>query len=228
MRNLFVIVSLFISLATGHFAMAQTHYAGQVSIGVKAGADMSRVGFYPSISQKMQAGVLGGVRIRYVEENHFGILAELSFVQRGWKEDFEELHYNYSRSLNYLEIPVMTHIYFGRRGRFFFNAGPQFGLYLGEKISSNFNYKNIEGIKDFPIKNRHNEQLSMKIANKIDYGISAGLGGEFFINPRNSLDLEARFYFGLGNIMSAKRADTFSGSNSMTFSLTAGYWFRLK
>ena len=209
------------------YADAQTHYSSNVSIGVKAGADLSRVNFYPSIRQSMKAGALAGVTFRYIEENHFGIIAELNFIQRGWKENFEEAPFIYSRTLNYLELPVLAHIYFGRRGKFFFNAGPQIGCLLGESTSANFNPSDIGQISGFP-SNRQNAQMTMPAHNHLDYGISAGLGGEFNINRENSLSLEARFYLGLGNIMSAKRVDIYSASNSMTISVSAGYWFRFK
>ncbi len=209
-------------------AQAQTHYSSNVTLGVKAGADASRQMFYPSVEQSFKFGALGGVMFRYVEENHFGLIAELNFIQRGWKENFETDRYHYSRTLNYLELPVLTHIYFGRRGRFFFNAGPQIGLLIGESTSANFDVSRIESLPDFPYSHRTNNQLSMKATKKFDYGISAGLGGEFNINRINSLSLEARFYYGLGNIFPARRTDYFSGSNAMTISVSVGYWYRIK
>lgn len=210
-------------------AFAQTHYSSNVSIGVRGGADISRVFFSPSVRQKMMnPGMTAGVMVRYIEENHFGLIAELNFVQRGWKENFEEAPYDYKRTLNYIELPVLAHIYFGRRGKFFFNAGPQVALFLGESTSANFDPKDMASLPDFPYNNRMNEQMLMDVTQKIDYGISAGLGGEFNINPRNSISLEARFYYGLGNIFPSKRIDTYSASNQMSISLALGYWFRIK
>lgn len=209
-------------------ASAQTHYSSNVCLGVKGGADMSRVMFSPSVRQGWKPGATAGFMFRYIEENHFGLIAELNFIQRGWKEDFETAPLSYSRTLDYLELPILAHVYFGNRGKFFFNAGPQVGVLLGERTSANFNPAAYSEIPGFPVKNRQNSQLDMPVSNRLDYGISAGLGGEFNLNPRNSLELEARFYFGLGNIMSARRADVFSASNSMTLSLALGYWFRIK
>ena len=210
-------------------AYAQTHYSSNVSVGVRGGADISKVFFSPAVRQNLiNPGITGGVMVRYIEENHFGLIAELNFVQRGWKENFEDAPYNYKRTLNYLELPVFAHIYFGRRGKFFFNAGPQVALFLGESTSANFDPKDIATLPDFPYRNRMNDQMLMDVTQKIDYGISAGLGGEFNLNRRNSLTLEARFYFGLGNIFPSKRVDTFSASNQMSLSLALGYWFRVK
>lgn len=227
-RGMAVSAILLAAMAFGLGVSAQTHYSSNVAIGVKAGGDASQVFFNPSVKQGIKFGATGGVMVRYVEENHFGLIAELNFVQRGWTENFEGAPYHYNRTLNYLELPVMAHIFFGRRGRFFFNAGPQVGLFLGDKVSANFNPADMSTLPDFPYVNRMNSQMTMEISQKFDYGISAGLGGEFNINKRNSLMVEARFYYGLGNIFPSKRTDTFGGSNQMTISLTAGYWFRIK
>lgn len=208
---------------------AQTHYSSNVSIGVRGGANISEVFFSPSVQQKLfNLGMTGGVMVRYIEEDHFGLIAELNFVQRGWKENFEEAPYDYKRTLNYLELPVLAHIYFGRRGKFFFNAGPQVALFLGESTTANFDPKDMTSLPDFPNRNRMNSQMLMEATQKVDYGISAGLGGEFNLNRRNSISLEARFYYGLGNVFPSKRTDTFSASNQMSISLALGYWFRIK
>lgn len=227
-KYLITLISLALILALPSETRAQTHYNSNVSIGAKGGVDFSQVFFNPSVRQKFAMGMTAGVMFRYIEENHFGLIAELNFSQRGWSENFEGAPYNYTRTTNYLEIPVFAHIFFGRRGRFFFNAGPQVGLYLGDNVKANFNPHEMATLPDFPYVNRMNQQMLLDVSQKMDYGISAGLGGEFNINRKNSISLEARFYFGLGNIFPSKRADTYSASNQMTISATIGYWFRIK
>lgn len=209
-------------------ANSQTHYSSNVAVGVKGGVDLSQVFFNPKVLQKFALGATGGVMFRYIEENHFGLIAELNYSQRGWSEDFEGAPYNYTRTTNYIELPVLAHIFFGRRGRFFFNAGPQVGLYIGDKVKANFDPQKMAELPDFPYKNRMNEQMLLKIKQKIDYGITAGLGCEFNLNKRNSFCIEGRFYYGLGNIFSAKRADTYQASNQWSIAATIGYWLRIK
>ena len=218
-----LLLSLF-SLATE----AQTHYSSNVSVGARGGIDISRIFFSPSITQGWPVNPTLGAGIRYIEENHFGLIAELNYVRRGWSENFEGLPFRYRRDFDYIEIPVFAHIYFGRRTKFFLNAGPQIAFKIGESVSSNFDPYNISSIPDFPITNRSNSQLTEKTTQKIDYGISAGLGCEFSISQKNSVSLEARYYFGLGNIFSAKPQDNFRASNAMYIAVTAGYWFRFK
>ena len=99
---------------------------------------------------------------------------------------------------------------------------------ISESTSANFNVDEMSQLPGFPLRNRTNEQMTMPVKNKVDYGISGGLGGEFNITHNHSVSLEGRFYFGLGNIFSSRRTDIFSSSNSMAVSLTANYWFRVK
>ncbi len=224
-RFLFVILSSLLGVFAG---FAQTHFESRVDLGVRGGVTFSEVMFKPSITQKFGMGSTFGVSFRYSEENHFGLIAEVNFVQRGWAEKFEDQPYKYQRKLNYIEIPVMSHIYFGRRGKFFFNAGPEVAYYLGDKITSDFDYENPGDLPGFNDKNRRTAQLTMEPTQKLDFGIVGGLGGEFSINGRNSLAVEARVYYGIGNVMPSGRQDYFSVSNQLSIAVTAQYWFRIK
>lgn len=196
--------------------------------GAKAGINGSKVFFTPTVKQSFVTGINTGVTFRYMEEKHFGIIAELNFTQRGWKEDFENYPYEYSRTLNYIEIPLLSHIYFGENNKVFLNLGPEISILLGESTKSNFDYKNIDNIPDFPKKLRTTYQYQLSADNKIDFGISAGLGGEFSIGKNNSVYLEGRGYYGLGNVLKSGRSQWFKGSNSLSVMISAGYWFRLK
>lgn len=208
--------------------LSQTHFDSRVEIGARGGVTLSTVMFKPAITSKLGLGYTAGLTFRYSEENHFGLIAEVNLVQRGWAEKFEKLPYKYQRVLNYVEVPIMSHIYFGHRGKFFINAGPEIAYFLGDKIKSNFDYHNTKDLEGFHDKNRREEQLTMDVSQKIDFGIVAGLGGEFSINRKNSIAVEARVYYGIGNVMPSGRQDTFSVSNQLSFGVTAGYWFRIK
>lgn len=223
-----LVLAIIISLSISISGLAQTHFDSKVDLGVRGGATFSTVTFKPSITGTFGLGYTGGLTFRYSEENHFGLVAEVNLVQRGWAEKFEDLPYKYQRILNYLEVPIMSHIYFGKRGKFFINAGPEIAYYLGDKINSNFDYNDTSELEGFHDKNRRDEQLTMQVSQKIDFGIVAGLGGEFSINRRNSIAIEARLYYGIGNVMPSGRQDTFSLSNQLSIGVTAGYWFRIK
>lgn len=210
-------------------ATAQTHYEGSISVGGKAGATLSRVNFNPSVQQVMQPGMTAGVMFRYIEEKNFGLIAELNMTQRGWKENFEESNYNYSHRFTYIELPIMTHIFFGnQRVKGFFNLGPELNVMIGNGISSDFDYQNAADLDYFIQDTRHIEQMTLDINNRFDYGICAGAGMEINLNPKHSLLIEGRFYYGLTDVFPNHKTDIFSSSNSMTINLTLGYFYRLK
>lgn len=222
---------LVVSLACAAIAFgasAESHFEPHISVGGHAGFAMSQMSFSPSISQNWADGITLGGQIRYAEEKIFGLIGELNITQRGWKENFRDNpDLKYHRTLTYLSVPLMTHIYFGSpRFKGFVNLGPEFSLLISDKISSNFDY-NQPSEAGIPT-SRHTEQLAMDISSHFDYGITAGLGAEYYIKPRHSAYFEVRFYYGLGNIFPSSKADTFSASRTMTLSATLGYNFRLK
>ncbi|MDE5980156.1 MAG: PorT family protein [Muribaculaceae bacterium] len=207
---------------------AQRHYIPHVHVGVHGGVSMSRQSFYPSIKEGMLNGLQFGLSFRYAEERHVGLLAELNIEQRGWKEDFEEDPFSFHRRLTYIELPIMTHIFFGSRTvKGFFNLGPEVGYMIGDKATANFPYTELPAVKGFP-SNRRYEQMTMDISSRFDYGITAGAGVEFIIHRRNSITLEGRYYYGLGNIFPSARKDIFSASRGSSIQITLGYLFRLK
>lgn len=225
----FKIVLLLLAAVVCGSLNAQTHYESRVGIGGKAGVTMSRLAFSPSVPQTMLMGYMGGITFRYAEEKNFGLMVELNVEQRGWKEDFEEAPYEYTRRFTYLQLPIMTHIFFGSsKFRGFFNAGPEVGFMIGESTSANFDVNNFSGLEGFPVINRYTDQFAMPVKNKIDYGISVGAGMELIAKRNNSFLLEGRFYYGLGNVFGSRKRDVFSASTGMSIMVTLGYMYRLK
>lgn len=226
MRKLGMIISAAL-LSVPSMVHAETHYVPHVSIGAHGGVAMSRMSFSPSVPQGWLMGPQMGIHATYAEEKIFGLGAELNVTQRGWKETFtDNPDLSYSRTLTCLTLPVMTRITFGTsRFKGVIMLGPEVGVTIGDRISSNFDYAHPGDL--LPHTRRVN-QMSMKLKNRFDYGITAGAGGEFYVTPRNSVSLDVRFYYGLGNIFPASKADEFGASRSMSLSLTAGYSFRLK
>lgn len=226
-RKIVTVAAVLAVLVFGHTVQAETHYRPHISVGAHGGLALSRMSFAPEVPQAWQMGPLVGLQVRYAEEKLVGVMAEINFVNRGWKETFEDNpELTYSRTLSYVTLPIMTHVNFGSpRAKCFFNLGPELGFMISNGIKSNFDY--AEASKLLPATRRVN-QMSMEIKNRFDYGITAGVGAEFYLTPRNSVYLEGRFYFGLGNIFPATKSDEFSASRTMSISVTMGYNFRLK
>lgn len=208
---------------------AQRTYSPNLSVGGRGGVTLSSMSFTPSVDQGMATGFTVGAVVRYTEEKCVGVIGEINIAQRGWAESYDPGEpWQYRRTLTYIDIPVMTHIFFGpQRFKCFVNLGPEIAFMIGSGIKSNFDWQNPSAVRDYP-KNRQTEQLYEPVKNKIDYGITAGIGCEWKINRRNSVLVEARYYFGLGNIYPAGKADTFSASRATSIEVTAGYLFRLK
>ena len=189
------LITLIITAAAIWTPSMAEHYKPHISVGGHAGATMSMMAFTPSIKQSFNQGITMGASFTYAEERHVGLRAELNLVQRGWKENYEELPFEYSRKLTYITMPVMTHIFFGgRKMKCVFNLGPEVSYMIGESISSNFDYTNPSAVDGFP-SSRRTEQLAMEVKNKFDYGITAGVGGEYIMNRKHSIQLAILFRY---------------------------------
>lgn len=222
-KHILMMLMAMLSVAPG---IGQTHYEAQMSLGVHGGVNLSQVMFSPSIRQKFLPGANAGINFRYTEEKHFGFIIEANFEQRGWAENFDEAPFSYSRTINYVQIPFMSHIYFGRRHKFFINLGPSVSFKTGDSVKSDFDYSNVGSVPDFPV--HTSQQYGYPTKGAVDFGISGGLGGELGITRRHSIYLEARYYFGIANVLPAGRTDHFKSSNPMALSISLGYWFRMK
>ena len=199
------------------------------AIGINSGYALTNIGFVPSVSQGFHGGLTGGLSLRYVCEKYFNTIcsvqAELNYTQMGWKENILDrddqpvinaatgLAEEYSRTINYFQLPVFAHLAWGREQRgaqFFFQAGPQFGYYLSESTKSNFEWHERN------MRDRVNPvcaQDTMAVEHKFDYGIAAGIGVEYSVPKVGHFQLEARYYYGLGNIYGDTKRDYFAKSN---------------
>lgn len=200
-----------------------------LSLGVNGGYVMSNVGFTPKVNQKMYGGFSGGVSFRYVSEKYFNTIcsvqAEVNYSKIGWKQDILDINdqpvinaqtglaEEYSRTLNYIQIPVFAHLAWGKEEKglqFFFQAGPQVGIYLSESTEASYDLAN-RNIDDRA--NKTVEQETMPVENKFDYGIAAGLGLEYSHPKVGHFQIEGRYYYGLGNIYGDSKKDYFGKSN---------------
>ena len=213
------------------------------SIGINGGYIFSDVGFNPKVPQKMHGGITGGLTFKYVCEKYFkticSLLAEINYASIGWKEDIVDvmdqpvinpvtgIAEEYSRTINYIQIPVFAHLAWGKEtngAQFFFHVGPQMGIYLNESTKTNFDFK------DRNIADRANTivaQDTMAVENKFDYGIAAGIGVEYATRKAGRYIIEARYYYGLGNIYGDSKRDYFGKSNFGNIVLKFTYLFDL-
>ena len=215
------IIILFFSLCCGKWAYSQTNkFVPEWSYGVNGGLTFSKVSFNSRINipQESLQQYSGGITVRFISEKNFGLQAELNYSQRGWKELTDTVYVNkYSRSLSYLELPFMTHIYFGlgKNVRLIFNLGPQFGYYIGEK----------ELEREINDTERETFYFDMKVQKSFEYGLKGAMGLEFRTKA-GSIILDGRYYFGLSDMFNNTRADFFQASPNKVMGVNLTYLFR--
>jgi hypothetical protein len=216
------ITTVFVLLFTAIVSYSQeSQFQPEWSFGANAGITLSRMRFSPRVSQSSLMQVSGGFTVRYISEDHFGIQIEINSSMRGWREDADTLtHPNqYARSLVYLELPLMTQLYFsmGKKTRLVINVGPQIGYNLGEKERE----RKINDVStEIP------SYYDQKIQRKFDYGIGGGMGVEARIG-KGAFVLEGRYYFGLSDVFNNHRSDYFQSSSNQVAGIKLTYFFRI-
>lgn len=193
------------------------------AIGINGGINSNSVSFTPTIKQGSLTGMTGGVTARYISEKYFamicGIQMELNYSQHGWKEKYEESPEYYSRTMDYIEIPLLAHLAFGKeRGvQFFLNLGPQVGFLLSENEKYTDNWESGISVR---------EQYGKMADNKFDYGITGGAGFELRTKAGNFL-IEGRYYFALSDFYNNSKKDYFSRSAHSVMQAKMTYLFDL-
>lgn len=219
------LLSLFTALLFAATTSAQIEEPRNIlEIGISGGLNMSQLDIQPSVRQSMLNGINAGVSLRYTSEKYFkmicGAQIEFNYSQRGWEEDFDDETGNgYNRTLNYLEIPLLAHLAFGKEPRglqFFVNLGPQIGFLIGEEeeyVGQWEKESRPAGVQ--PI-------YGKEVENKFDYGILGGAGVELKTKVGNFI-LEGRYYYGLGDIFGNSKTDDFGRSANNTITVRLGY-----
>lgn len=214
-RRLIVIFSLLIVSCS---IMAQPRLRQpEIYIGAHAGVEASTMMFKPTIQGVELPNVLlgpnGGFVFRYAGHKVCAIQLELNYMQRGWVEQLSNI--NYTRRLDYIEIPLLMHLYFGKQHfRAFLNLGPQVGYCIND---------HAEGTTNPAYKHQYTN-----IQQPFDWGLAAGLGIYFRTNKIGLFQLEARGSYSFGSVFNNHKTDYFEFANSMNLSLNLAYMWQLK
>lgn len=239
MRNF--IISAILSIVPVAMTAQIGEHRNDLAIGFNGGLNMSSISFTPKVSQAKLNGITGGLSVRYVCEKYFStvcsLYGEINYSQMGWKEDIVDVNdmpvintatglpEEYSRTVNYIQVPLMAHLAWGREQKgfaFFVNLGPQFGIYMSESTKTNFDFSDRNAADRV---NPVCAQDTMAVENKFDYGIAAGAGIEFSHPKVGHFLLEGRYYYGLGNIYGDSKRDYFGSSNFGTITVKLAYLF---
>lgn len=229
MKRLFSLLLFLLTLQIAALAQKQP-FNHELYLGAGGGVMSRSVDFMPRIPQLLNTGIFGGIAVKYISEKYLGLVGEVNFAQRGWEEEYDpSTDFSYIRTLNYIEIPIMTHIYFGNKTRFIINAGPQISMLLGDKEEmSNALADDVATRQaadpDAPIGVQYGHTDEMR---RIDYGLIGGVGMELK-TAIGDIDLEGRYYFGLGDVFNSRRSDNAYFSRSAHRLIEAKLTYYLK
>ena len=197
MKRIYIIVLFVLSACLAHAQYPK--YA----VGLRGGTSWSMMLFNPSISQpSMPMTYHAGAQFRMISEKYCGIKLELNYAQKGFKDTYGH------RRLDYIELPFMTHITFGQQlFRFFIDLGPEIAYLIQDNII----------LSDA-------QQHSLPAKNRFDYGIVGGLG--FELNTRTGIyTIDARYHFGLNNVMGNSASEYFKSSTNQCITFSLAYLF---
>ncbi len=219
-------------------------YRTDLAIGVNGGVLLNKVSFQPDVPQDLMVGATGGLSVRYTCEKYFSsicaVTAEVNWAQMGWKESILDMNNQpvyyvddtektdplyYERHMTYIQIPIMARLGWGRERRGFqgfLQVGPQIGIFMNESTKTNV----VSGYGTQTARaSAITAQENMPTENKLDYGIVGGAGLEFSHPKLGHFLLEARYYFGLGNIFGNSKQDYFGKSNNGAINIKLSYLF---
>lgn len=193
----------------------------EIYIGAHAGAMVSSVLFNPTVSHidLMTSPITmnGGLVFRYATHKVCAIQVEANYMQRGWHETITTTTQTiaYNRTLDYIEIPLLMHLYFGKeRFRGFLNLGPQIGYCIRDVGT------------DLPADITAPQYLP--IEKTFDWGLAGGLGCYYRTKRIGLFQLESRFNFSMGTLYGNRKTDYFNQSNMMNLSLNLAYMWEIK
>lgn len=216
--GLFVVTVAFSTVASAQVGDLQNNF----SVGVNAGVNLTSAQFSPTVRQNQLMGTVLGVTGRYISEKYFGmtcgIRMEVNYSQHGWKEfveGFDDLQFQ--RTLNYVDIPFLAHLAFGKKFQFFIDGGPQIGFYLSDSSKISGDWDSVSGIVV--------EQHTLDIKHKFDYGITGGIGLELKTRKAGNFLLEGRYYYALSDFFGNEKQDYFGRSANTTISIKLTYLF---
>lgn len=191
-------------------------------IGVHGGVSASSVNFSPRvenmtpITKACVLGANGGFVFRYAGHKYCALQMELNYVHRGWAESNDTIG-TYSRSLHYIEIPMLMHLNFGsQKCRWFLNAGPQLGFCVKDEGNHGVLVNGTGQAEYEPLKNN------------VDWGILVGTGLYFLTKKAGLYQLEVRFDYSFGGIFGTELTDHFSVASPMDLSLNLAWMWPIQ
>ena len=223
MRNKSLVLFSFLLLA----GLAQA----QISIGVRAGANLANVSFSDTSDldigdPKTRVGAILGAVLEMGITEKLAIQVEPSFIQKGWRIKDEsqllgqtiKIDGNYT--FNYIDVPVLAKLRFnGENTGLYAFAGPTFGYMASGKYKVT---TEVAGQKE-----TEEEKLTFDDEDGINrFDVGATLGAGFQLNLGGGrLFFDARYNLGLSNIADEEEVDDDFSIRNKGIGLSIGYLF---
>jgi hypothetical protein len=219
--------SLLVYPTFGQYRPAQKF--NSMEVGIEGGLNIPFFTKYDSYEDVIQSNnsYVAGLTYQYNFKNRFSLRTSISFEKRR----FYTGNYQYSNedmiiqvenvqtywNRTYISMPLLGRVNFGKKAKFFINAGPHFGMMFE-------NEKQLDEIilegrgSDLP----RNLEFSLDHQFKrFDVGISTGVGASVDIISRFVFSLEIRNNTGFYNI--SKIEDTIVKNNSVNVLFGGAY-----
>jgi hypothetical protein len=199
----------------------------KIAYGFNGGINLNSA--YANETLKKYSGTMAGLHIdgyfKISMDKHFGLKAILAYDQNGYiyrSLTFSDVIGNdlgtgdLLEKLNYLNVPLLTEYSFGKKIKFYAEAGVFTGYLL--------KYTIVRKIKE-PVSSV--TKTTSDYRKKVNFGLSAGAGLHIPLNSRKKLVFAVRNNLGLANIY--KPQSTEKGTiKTNSFSIVTGLTFNFK
>lgn len=189
-----------------------------MKFGVNAGATLSDIRGNDALDvYKNALDYLVGLSFELPLNENLSLLANVNYERKSFvhKIQFEQVDFdpiinpdnldkaNLRITMQYISVPVNLKYYFGAKKNFYVHGGPYAAVFIDDKFK--FDGKEvaeISGGSDFTT---------------LDFGITAGVGAQFNLDPKHNLSVGVRNNLGIANV-SKMGADV--RTNSLNLVLT--------
>ena len=225
MRNFFTA-----AIVAASMLFAASSAQAQVKFGLKGGLNVTNMSLNSEVfDADNQTGFFIGPTVKFtLPIVGLGIDASALYDQRDAKvkveDDGESVESKIKNQSINIPINLRYGVGLGSTASLFLFAGPQFGFYMSDKTDTNFDVRKMPATDNDRV-SPVVAQDTMAVKNKLDYGIALGLGAEYSIPKVGHFLVEARYYYGLGNIYGSSKRDYFGKSNYGQIVIKASYLF---
>lgn len=216
-RSLLLITLCVLGSSPG-FGQNSKDFTPSYYVGAGGGTSFGAVYFFPTVNQDIHMGYIGGLVFGVDVEPYAGMRMEINYNRRGWVERFEaERKLNYSKSLEYIEVPLMSHFYY-RAGSvgFFLNVGPQIGLRIGEHTE-----RSGSGFTEQELR-----RIDQALGDKFMWGLAGGPGFFVRLGKLGQLELDARAFFNFSTVYPIGRSEPYGRANEFGGYVKLNYFYR--